>query len=162
MRELLEAGQRFGSKARRIEFDGRRHVAPVVIGNFRAAAHQIADGFQLDDHGALPVSVTDSTYVTHRDDVVFTAAARRLDGDRVALVLADQRARDRRGNGYLPLLDVRFQVPDDLISDFVAGFDVGQVDRGAEHDAVAGIERRDVDQLAMRQHELQLTNAAFD
>ncbi len=54
------------------------------------------------------------------EDLVCADAARRLHLDHVARVLADQRARDRRTDRDLALLDVGLVVADDLVGDLVA------------------------------------------
>src|SRR3546814_2432267 len=82
--------------------------------------------------------------------------------DLVALVLADQRTRDRRRNRDLPLLDVGFQVAHDLVALLLAAVGVGQQHGRAENDTRAGIERGDVDDLRMRQLSLELLDPALD
>ena len=54
--------------------------------------------------------------VADGDDLVATGAARRRHVDHVALGLADQRARDGRGDRQQPLLDVRLVVADQLVA----------------------------------------------
>src|SRR6185437_11137911 len=83
--------------------------------------------------------------VTHADDVIAALAARRIELEGIAFDLADQRARDRRGNRNASLLDVGFQVADDLVDDRLPAILVFQSHRRAEHHFRAGIQARDVD-----------------
>src|SRR5258708_4016335 len=69
------------------------------------------------------------------DDFVALRTARRVHVGRVAGLLADQRARDRRADRDQALLDVGLVVADDLVGDFLAGRLFFQHDRGAEDDA---------------------------
>jgi hypothetical protein len=103
-----------------------------------------------------------SARVRDADDLVFALPGRGIDGDRVALVLADQRARQRRGDRDHRQFDVRLQVADDLVALFLVGFDVGQRDRRAEHHAASGIQLGHVDHFGMRKLAFQLLDAAFD
>src|ERR1700744_5941358 len=66
-----------------------------------------------------------------------------------ALLLADQRARQRRGDGNLPFLGVGFPFADDLPHRLFLGVFVDQRDRRAELDGVAG-QLRDVDDVGAR------------
>src|SRR3954466_2662579 len=82
----------------------------------------------------VTVAIGGSGVVANADDLVFALSGGRVDGDDVALELADQRARHRRGNRDQALLDVGFEVADDLIGFFFVGFTVGEVHGGTEHD----------------------------
>src|SRR5690606_36253230 len=62
-----------------------------------------------------------SVAVADVDDLELPRAGRRLDGDAVAGVLADQRARHRRGDRDQAELDVGFEVADDLVALFLVG-----------------------------------------
>src|SRR5690606_26552667 len=103
-----------------------------------------------------------SADVAARDDLVLALPGGRVDGHLVALVLADQRARHRRGDRDHAELDVGLEVANDLVGLFFAGLGVGEHDRGAEHDLVAGVELRHVDDLRVREFALELLDAALD
>src|SRR5262245_57646523 len=70
-------------------------------------------------------------------DLVGLGATRRHDFDRRALLLADQRARKRRGDGDAALLGIRFGLPDDLPHLFLLGVLVDQRDGRTELDRLA-------------------------
>src|SRR5258705_4480852 len=93
-------------------------------------------------------------------DFVCLGAAGRHDFHRRALLLADQRARERRGDGDAALLGVGLDFADDLPDRFLVGVLVDQRDGGAELDGVAG-EFRDVDDVGTRELVLDLGNAAL-
>src|SRR3546814_2537132 len=75
-----------------------------------------------------------SADVADFDDLELACPAGRLDRHLVALVLADQRTRDRRRNRDLAVLDVGFQVTHDLVALLLAAVGVGQQHGRAEHD----------------------------
>src|SRR5690606_30719982 len=100
--------------------------------------------------------------VADLDDLVLAGAAGRLDGDDVALVLADQRARHRRRDRDLAVLDVGLEVADDLVALLRATVFVGQQHGGAEHHLVADLQRGHVDHLRVRELALELLDAALD
>src|SRR6478609_11788193 len=79
---------------------------------------------------------------------------------RRALLLADQRARQRRGDGDAALLGIGFRLADDLPHRFLVGVFIDQRDRRAELDGVAG-QLGDVDDVGARKLVLQLGDAAF-
>src|SRR5581483_3038125 len=110
---------------------------------------------------ALYRSPLSSRFVSHTHDVVAALAAGRVEFERVAFGLADQRARDRRRDRDAAVLDIRFQVADDLIDDAIATVFVLQFDSRAEHHTPARTESRDVDDFGVRQAELQFLDAAF-
>src|SRR6476661_8631359 len=93
-------------------------------------------------------------------DLVFLGAARRDDLDGCALRLADQRARERRGDRDAALLGVSLRLADDLPHLLLVGVLVDQRHGRAELDGVAG-ELRDVDDLGARELVLELRNAAL-
>src|SRR6202012_5914345 len=70
-------------------------------------------------------------------DLVSLGAAGRHDFDRGALFLADQRTRQRRGDGDAALLGVGLRLADDLPDRLLVGVFVDQRDGGAELDGVA-------------------------
>jgi hypothetical protein len=72
------------------------------------------------------------------DDLVGLAAARRVDVDGIADLLADQGARDRRADRDLAGLHVGLRLADDLVELLFLGVVVDQLDGGAELDRVAG------------------------
>src|SRR3546814_6734198 len=112
--------------------------------------------------GSRKVARAMSADVADFDDLELACPAGRLDRHLVALVLADQRTRDRRRNRDLAVLDVGFQVTHDLVALLLAAVGVGQQHGRAEHDPGAGIERGDVDDLRMRQLSLELLDPALD
>src|SRR6266403_1191329 len=71
-------------------------------------------------------------------DLVGLGAAGRHDFDRGALLLADQRARQGRGDRNAALLGVGFRLADDLPHRFLVGVFVDQRHGRAELDGVAG------------------------
>src|SRR5690606_36061808 len=103
-----------------------------------------------------------SVAVADVDDLVLARASGRFDGDAVAGMLADQRARHRRGNRDQAQLDVGLQVADDLVALLLVGLDVGDRHLGAEYDLVAGVEPGHVDDVGVREFALELLDAAFD
>src|SRR5690606_9416209 len=101
--------------------------------------------------------------VADADDLVGARAAGHDDLDGVALVLADQRPRHRRGHRNPPLLDVSLQLADDLVGDgrFVV-VQVHQLDGGTEHDARTRRDLGRIDHLRVRQRGFELLDAALD
>src|ERR1700730_12342334 len=93
-------------------------------------------------------------------DLVGLGAAGRDDFHGSALLLADQRARQRRSDGDAALLGVGFRLADDLPHRLLVGVLVDQRDGGAEHDGVDG-ELADVDNIGARKLVLQLGDTAF-
>src|SRR5437868_609824 len=93
-------------------------------------------------------------------DLVGLGAAGSHDLHGRALLLADQRARQRRGDGDAALLGIGFGLADDLPYRLLLGVFVDQRDGGAEHDGVAG-ELRDVDDVGARELVFDLGDAAF-
>src|SRR3981081_733495 len=77
-----------------------------------------------------------------------------------AFLLADQRSRQRRGDGDTALLGIGFRLADDLPHRFLVGVFVDQRDGRAELDGVAG-ELADVDDIGARKLVLQLGDTAF-
>src|SRR5208282_1974551 len=94
------------------------------------------------------------------DDLIRLGAARRDDLDLDALLLADQRPRERRSNGDLALLGVRFGFADDLPHRLLVGILVDQRDGRAECDRVAG-KLRYVNDFGARELVLELGDAAL-
>src|SRR5690606_3288302 len=70
-------------------------------------------------------AIADSA-VADGDDLVLDGAAGRVDADFIALMLADQRTRHRRGDRDQPELDVGLEVANDLVAFFLLGLDIGQ------------------------------------
>ena len=70
-------------------------------------------------------------------DLVGLGAAGRDDFHRRALLLADQRARQRRGDGDAAFLGVGLRLADDLPHRLLVGVLIDQGDGGAELDGVA-------------------------
>src|SRR5690348_15067529 len=103
-----------------------------------------------------------SNLVLHAHDVVAALPARRLELERIAFIPADQRTRDRRGHRDAALLDVGFQVADDLVDDRISAVLVFEFDGGAEHHARAGVEARDINDFGGGQARFQLLDAALD
>ena len=93
-------------------------------------------------------------------DLIGLGAARRHDLDGCALLLANQRARQRRGDGDAALLGVRLDLADDLPHRLLVGVFVDQRHGGAELDGVTG-ELGDVDDVGARQLVLKLGDAAI-
>src|SRR5262245_41249010 len=90
-------------------------------------------------------------------------AARRLDLDRVAFGLADQRPRDRRADRDLAVLQIRLVVTDDLVGHTLAGRAVLELDSCAEYDVAARIrDRGRIDHLRAREPVLDLGDPPFD
>src|SRR5688500_14523509 len=83
-------------------------------------------------------------FVADVDDLVALEAAGGLHLDHLARLLADQRARDRRGDIDAAFLDVGFVLADDLPGEGAA-LAVLDVDGGAEHAAAAGVDQLGVD-----------------
>ena len=102
-----------------------------------------------------------SRWIADGRDLVATRAVRRLELERIAFVLADQRARERRRYRNQALLDVGFEVADDLVAHLLARILVGEIDHRAEHDLRAGIEAADVDDLGIRKRRFELVDAAL-
>src|SRR5436305_5128517 len=72
------------------------------------------------------------------DDLIALAAAGRIDLDGIADLLADQRARDRRGDRHFAAFHIGLIFTDDLVSLLFFGVVVDERHRGAEHDRIAG------------------------
>ena len=89
-------------------------------------------------------------------------ALRRLILNGVAFVLADQRARDRRGHRDEILLDIGLIIADDLIRDRCIVFFVVKRDGGAENNSLTGIERLRINDLKRRNLAFELSDAAFN
>ena len=92
--------------------------------------------------------------------LVALGAARGDDLDRGALGLADQRARERRGDRDAAGLGVGLRLADDLPHLLLVGVLVDQRDGRAELDGVAG-QLGDVDHLGARELVLELGDAAL-
>src|ERR1019366_2918712 len=93
-------------------------------------------------------------------DLVGLGAAGRDDFHGGALLFADQRSRQRRGDGDAALLGIGFRLADDLPNRFLVGVLVDQRDGRAELDGVAG-QLADVDNIGARELVLQLGDTAF-
>src|SRR6516162_563427 len=93
-------------------------------------------------------------------DLVGLGAAGRHDLDGGALLLADQCARERRGDRDLAFLGIGFHLAHDLPHLLLLGVFVDQCHRRAELDGVAR-ELRDVDDVGARELVLKLGYAAF-
>src|SRR5262249_33657005 len=96
----------------------------------------------------------------HLDDLEGLGAAGRDDLDRVALLLAHQRARERRRDGDALLLGVGLGLADDLPHLLLFGVLVDDSDGRAERDGFTR-QFRDVDHLGARELVLELGDAAF-
>ena len=59
------------------------------------------------------------------------------------------------------LLDVGFEVADDLVAHFLARILVGKIDRRTEHDARARVQPADVDDFGIRERRFELVDAAL-
>src|SRR5215204_5029354 len=94
------------------------------------------------------------------DDLVGFVAARGRDLDAVALALADQRARQGRGNRQPPVLDVGLVLADDPVGLLLVRFLVGQGHGRAEFDDRPR-QLRDVDDLGAGDLVLELAKAAL-
>src|SRR5205823_14800978 len=102
-----------------------------------------------------------SSAVGDGDDLVGSVAARRRDFDVVALALADQRARQGRGDRQPAVLDIGLVLADDPEGLLLVGFFVGQGDGGAEfYDRARQF--GDVDDLGAGDLVLELGEAALD
>src|SRR5690349_12778131 len=93
-------------------------------------------------------------------DLVGLGAAGRVHLDGFALLLVDQRARDRRGDRNPPLLGVGLGLADDLPHLLLVGVLVDQRDGRAERNRVAG-QFRHVDDVGARKLVLELGDAPF-
>src|SRR5882672_10262225 len=93
--------------------------------------------------------------------LVLPHPSRGLHFDPIARVLADDRPRDRRADGYLPFLDVRFVVADDLVGHGLAVL-LLQVDGRAEHAAPFRVEQLGLDDLSIGELGLDLLDPALD
>src|SRR5712664_857933 len=93
-------------------------------------------------------------------DLVGLGAAGGDDFHGRALLLSDQRSRQRRGDGDAALLGVGLRLADDLPHRLLFGVLVDQRDSGAELDGVAG-QLADVDNIGARKLVLQLGDTAF-
>src|SRR5438445_979030 len=100
--------------------------------------------------------------VLHAYDFKTAHAVRRLKLEAVAFALADQRARERRVDGDEALLDVGFEVADDLIGNLIAAGFLDQIDGRAEYDPAVGAEARNVDHFGEAQRSFEFLDAAFD
>src|SRR5436189_5105021 len=76
--------------------------------------------------------------IANLENLVAFAAARRAHLDRIALALADERARNRRSHRDAALLHIGFEFTDDLIGGLLVGLLIDQSHMGAELDGVAG------------------------
>ena len=93
-------------------------------------------------------------------DLIGLGAAGRDHLDLGALLLADQRAGERRGDGNLALLGIRLGLADDLPDRLFLGVLVDQSDGGAKGDGVSG-KLRNVNNFGARQLVFKLGDAAF-
>src|SRR5258705_13907703 len=93
-------------------------------------------------------------------DLVGLGAAGGHDFHRSALLLADQRSRQRRGDGDAALLGIGLRLADDLPHRFLVGVLVDQRDGRAELDGVTG-KLADVDDIGARKLVLQFGDPAF-
>src|SRR6478609_4493265 len=100
--------------------------------------------------------------VTDLDDLPVLQPARCLDLGDIAGFLADQRACDRARDRDQTQLEVGLVVADDLIGDLGAAVLVLEVDRRAEDDLAAGVERRRVDDLRGSELAFELLDPALD
>src|SRR5215813_4250309 len=91
---------------------------------------------------------------------IAAAAARRRHFGAVALALADQGARNRRGNGNLALAHIGFVLADNHVLDLVTGVLVLQGDRGPKFDRAAR-ELRSVDHFGAAELVLELGDLGF-
>jgi hypothetical protein len=89
-------------------------------------------------------------------------AAGRLHFHRLARVLADQRARDWRGDRDLARLDVGLVFADDLVAHGRAIGFVLEVHRRAKHAAPVGVHEPGVDHLRVGELRLEVRDAPLD
>src|SRR5262245_9893266 len=94
------------------------------------------------------------------DDLVRFGAARRIHLDAVALLLADERARDRRGDRDTAGMHIGLGFTDDLVDLLLFGVLVDECHGGPELDRRA-VQFADVDDLGARDQALQLEDAAL-
>src|SRR5690606_29590703 len=125
-------GQWFGTRRRCGSSCARRPASrPCATSERPSAIATGADGACVPNRRAAGSSSVaearvkaGSGAVAHADDLELPRAGGGLDGDAVALVLADQRTRDRRGNRDQAQLDVGLEVADDLVAPLLVGFHV--------------------------------------
>src|SRR4051812_19287593 len=96
----------------------------------------------------------------HLLDLVGLGAAGRVHLDGIALALADQRARERRGDGDLAVLRVGFGLTYDLPNLFFVRVLIDQGHRGAELDGLAR-QLGDVDDVRTCKLVLEFRDAAL-
>src|ERR1700691_5634157 len=80
------------------------------------------------------IAQTGRLYIGHLEDFIALAAARRGHLDAIARLLADQRARGRRGDRHFARLHVRLALADELKLPLFFGVFVDQRDGRAELD----------------------------
>src|SRR6185437_8155023 len=102
----------------------------------------------------------DASLPLHLHHFVGPGAARRDDFDLRALLLADQRAGERRGNGNSALLGVSLRLADNLPDRLLVGVLVDQRHGRAERDGIAG-QFRHVDDLGAGELVLKLRDMAL-
>src|SRR6185503_1116562 len=106
----------------------------------------------------IPLAASD---VLDGGDLVRALAARRRHLDPVSFLLADQRTRDRRADREQPVLDVGLVLADDLILRLGAVCGIDEMYRRTEDDFAAGVHRRDVDDLRVRELRLDVADPRF-
>src|SRR5690606_35161527 len=109
-----------------------------------------------------PAAARASSQIADVQDFVFAYAGGRLDLDDIALALADERAGHRAGDRNEVRTDIGFDVPDDLVGDAFAGFQVLDFDGGAKDGLAVQVEGGWVDDLRVRQRAFEFEDAALD
>src|SRR6476646_1974476 len=99
-------------------------------------------------------------FVADADDLVALQAARGLDLDGVAGILADECARDGRADEDAALPDVGLVLADDLPSRRVAAV-LFDVHGGAEDHAALGVQRLGINDLRVGELRLDVADARF-
>src|SRR5437868_2336950 len=100
--------------------------------------------------------------VANAENLVDPRAAGRIDFGDIAFRFADQRARNRRADRDLPVLDIGFVVADDLIAHALAGVGVFQLDRRAKDNPALAVNRARVDHMRVGELVLDVADARFD
>src|SRR5690349_17410856 len=100
--------------------------------------------------------------VSHIENFVLPHPAWRHHFSHIPRIFAYQGARDRRTDGNLSLLDIRFIIPDNLISNGCGRLDILQIDGCTEYASSIRIQRRRIDDLGIGELALKFSNTSFD
>src|SRR5690554_5287246 len=100
--------------------------------------------------------------VLHLNNLILDHITGRSYRNNLALLLANQRPADRRGNRNLAFLDLCLVFSNQLVPDLVVGVDIDDGDRGAKNDLAGVGDARYINHLGRRQATLDVTDTRLD